>query len=239
MINNRSRTIQHSRNFGTTKNYRPWNKRLDAIPLKMKVIYLDASKAGETQNLLKYGVPSYNLTAVSNDPEDYAGLERTIRNKSLGVKSYKEWVSDVIIDEQLLILDGMSTPYGTLEEKENIPYTVMKMLRSRKQWYHLEITLSQRSKNKGGKGDRERSNLYCVIEAMAHNMGHTIVGFDEEKYISTKGSPMVNMYFLFKKTNRRINLIRGDDLNYQIFVMFRAWRLNSPKSVWNFHNLMQ
>ena len=247
-INRISRLIKklnhhlNSRYFGVSKTYRPWEKRMDVVTPRMKSITLDSGEAGGAKSLLKFGFAPHNITSITNNRQDYEELRKTVRRERLGINVKFGWISDEIAknDYQVVIHDGMGYAYGTVQEKDNIPLTIMKMFNTNKNWYHFEATISQRL-GRGHLGNNNRTCLYnldSTICTLARNKGYSIVKFEQEEYVPTIGvCPMINVFYLFQKKNRRLDLDEGTQINGRVFERFRYLRVCAKDAVWNFGDL--
>lgn len=248
LINRRSiliKKLNHHRNsryFGVSKTYRPWEKHMDVVTPKMKAIILDSGKAGGGKSLVKLGFKPYNITLVTNNLQDYEELCQTVQRERLPFYVKFGWISDEIAknDYQVVIHDGMGTAYGTVKEKDNIPLTIMKMFNTGKNWYHFEATISQRlgPGHFGNTNEKCLNNLNSTIQTMAQNKGYSVVKYEREEYVPTIGScPMINVFYLFQKKNRRINLEEGSQMNGRVFERFRCLRVCAKDAVWNYGDL--
>lgn len=223
--------------FGVEKTHRPWLKRLDDIPEDMKTLMLEGSMAGGTETLIDHNVPEEGIMVMTNNDQEYKEMCQSIKKKKFKVQTKKGWICDEIDNGyQYIVHDGMCSPYGGSHVKSSIIASIKNMFKSEKPWYHFEATLIKRLRAKGSNIDTALSNLMSIIMTMAKNSGYKMVNYHEDDYIGSKGSPIANPSYVFKKVNN-ISLKRATRLNTKLFKKFRKLRKIAPTREWTDEDL--
>jgi len=229
VLTKKHKYINESTYFGMQKTKRPWMKRLDEIPEDMKVLILEGKFAGGTIDLINAGVPNYNITAITNNTQEYKELFQTIKDKKLNIRCKKSWMCDEVKNGyQYVIHDGMGCPYGNDNSKTSIIITIKNMFLSYKPWYHFEGTITTRLSTEGSTKELELSNLITIVQEMSTNQGYKLIKYHEDNYLSTTGQSMVNVFYLFQKINN-VDKQKARNLNNLLFKKFRQLRKQTPR----------
>ena len=247
------RCHKESSNFGRLKSNPAWLEVMSALPIGVntKIIELDAEMAGGIKSLLHLTINLENITAVTNNRDDYDGLLSYIRRNKLPCIAKREVLSKLISEDteySIIINDGMSTHYGSENEEYGYERTWANALKQQLPWLFIWNCMTLRLRARSGYSDQiGKTNMYALMKSMSENAGYTIRTYTEGKHPSTpkdsnpctknkfyaniRCSLMSNTSFYLVKVSQPVeNFI---EKNNKLINTMRYLRKEAPAAVWN------